>query len=57
MGTGLGSEVKDPMLIAIISELISSMILKLLVVPALYYRMINPIDRWFRKWYELGRVE
>jgi HAE1 family hydrophobic/amphiphilic exporter-1 len=56
LGTGLGSEVKAPMSIAIIGGLISSMILTLLVVPAIY-KMINPIDRWLRKFYEVGRVE
>ena len=56
LGTGLGSEVKAPMSISIIGGLISSMILTLLVVPALY-KMINPIDRWFRKFYEVGKVE
>jgi HAE1 family hydrophobic/amphiphilic exporter-1 len=56
IGTGLGSEVKAPMSIAIIGGLISSMILTLLVVPAIY-KMINPIDRWLRKFYEVGKVE
>jgi len=56
LGTGLGSEVKAPMSIAIIGGLISSMILTLLVVPAIY-KMINPIDRFFRKFYEVGKVE
>jgi len=56
LGTGLGSEVKAPMSIAIIGGLISSMILTLLVVPAIY-KMINPIDRWLRKFYEVGKVE
>ena len=32
------------------------MFLTLLVVPAIY-KMINPIDRWLRKFYEVGRVE
>ena len=56
MGTGLRSETKAPMAISIIGGLISSMILTLLVVPAIY-KMINPIDRFFRKFYEVGRVE
>jgi len=56
LGTGIGSEVKAPMSISIIGGLISSMILTLLVVPALY-KMINPIDIWLRSWYEVGRVE
>ena len=56
IGTGLGSEVKAPMAISIIGGLISSMILTLLVVPAIY-KMISPIDRWLRKFYEVGVVE
>ena len=55
LGTGLGSEVKAPMSIAIIGGLLSSMILTLLVVPAIY-KMISPLDRWLRKFYEVGRV-
>ncbi len=55
-GTGLGSETNAPMAIAIIGGLLSSMFLTLLVVPVIY-KMINPIDRWFRKFYETGRVE
>jgi HAE1 family hydrophobic/amphiphilic exporter-1 len=56
LGTGIGSEVKAPMSISIIGGLVSSMILTLLVVPAIY-KMINPIDRWLRKFYEVGKVE
>lgn len=47
----LGSETKAPMAISIIGGLLSSMFLTLLVVPVIY-KMINPIDRWLRKWYE-----
>ncbi len=56
LGTGLGSEVKAPMAIAIIGGLISSMILTLLVVPAIY-KIINPVDRFLRRFYEVGRVK
>ena len=56
IGDGLGSETKAPMAISIIGGLISSMILTLLVVPVIY-RMINPIDRWLRKWYETGNLK
>ncbi|QSZ42964.1 MMPL family transporter [Sulfurimonas aquatica] len=56
MSTGLGSETNAPMAISVIGGLISSMILTLLVVPAIY-KLINPIDRWLRKWYESGKVE
>ncbi|KYJ86744.1 efflux RND transporter permease subunit [Sulfurovum riftiae] len=56
LGTGLGSETKAPMSIAIIGGLLSSMVLTLLIVPVMY-RMIIPLDRWFRKFYEVGKVE
>jgi HAE1 family hydrophobic/amphiphilic exporter-1 len=55
LSDSLGSETKAPMAIAVIGGLLSSMVLTLLVVPVIY-RMINPIDRWMRKWYE-GRIE
>ena len=51
LSNSLGSETKAPMAIAIIGGLLSSMVLTLLVVPVIY-KMINPIDRWLRKWYE-----
>ena len=56
IGDGLGSETKAPMAISIMGGLFSSMILTLLVVPVLY-RLLNPIDRFFRKFYEVGRVK
>jgi HAE1 family hydrophobic/amphiphilic exporter-1 len=55
IATGFGAESKAPMAIAIIGGLISSMFLTLLVVPVIY-RLIYPIDRWLRRWYE-GKVE
>ena len=55
IGDGLGSETKAPMSISIIGGLLSSMILTLFVVPAIY-KLINPIDRWLRKFYEVGKV-
>jgi HAE1 family hydrophobic/amphiphilic exporter-1 len=51
VGDGLGSETKAPMAISIIGGLISSMILTLFVVPVIY-KLINPLDRWLRKFYE-----
>ena len=51
LGDGIGSETKAPMAISIIGGLLSSMILTLLIVPVIY-RMINPLDRWLRKFYE-----
>ena len=56
ISTGLGSETKAPMAISIIGGLLSSMILTLLVVPVIY-KLINPLDRWLRKWYEVGNQE
>ena len=55
VATGLGSESKAPMAISIIGGLLSSMFLTLLVVPVIY-RLISPLDRWLRKWYEIGKV-
>ncbi len=54
-GTGLGSETNAPMAISIIGGLLSSMVLTLLIVPV-FYKMINPLDRWLRKFYE-GRIK
>ncbi len=55
LGTGAGHEGNAPMAIAIIGGLISSTILTLLVVPAIY-RFMYPLDAWLRKWYEKGEV-
>ncbi len=54
LGDGLGSETKAPMAISIIGGLLSSMLLTLLIVPVMY-RLINPLDRWLRKFYE-GKI-
>ena len=54
-GTGPGSESNAPMALAIIGGLVSSTILTLLVVPAIY-KFMYPVDRWLRKWYERGKV-
>jgi len=51
LGDGIGSETKAPMAISIIGGLLSSMILTLLIVPVMY-RLINPLDRILRKFYE-----
>ena len=53
---GLGSETNAPMAISVIGGLLSSMVLTLLVVPVMY-RLINPLDRWLRKWYETGNLK
>ena len=54
-GTGAGSESNAPMALAIIGGLVSSTILTLLVVPAIY-KFMYPVDRWLRRFYERGRV-
>jgi HAE1 family hydrophobic/amphiphilic exporter-1 len=54
-GTGAGSEGNAPMALAIIGGLVSSTVLTLLVVPAIY-KLLYPLDSWLRKWYERGIV-
>lgn len=54
-GSGAGHESNAPMALAIIGGLISSTILTLLVVPAIY-KFMYPMDSWLRKWYEKGIV-
>ncbi|MBL0707555.1 MAG: efflux RND transporter permease subunit [Sulfurimonas sp.] len=56
LGDGLGSEIKSPMSISIIGGLVSSMFLTLLVVPVMY-KLINPIDRFLKKFYEVKRIK
>jgi len=55
LGDGLGSETKAPMAISIIGGLMSSMVLTLLIVPVMY-RLISPLDRWLRSWYEKEKL-
>lgn len=50
-GSGAGHESNAPMALAIIGGLISSTILTLLVVPAIY-KFMYPLDSWLRSWYE-----
>ncbi len=52
---GAGHESNSPMAVAIIGGLISSTILTLLIVPAIY-RFLYPLDAWLRSFYERGRV-
>lgn len=54
-GGGAGHEGNSPMALAIIGGLISSTILTLLVVPALY-RIMYPLDAWLRKFYEMKKI-
>ena len=56
IGDGLGSETKAPMSISIIGGLISSMVLTLLVVPVMY-KLINPVDRFLKKFYEVKKIK
>ncbi|MEA2050210.1 MAG: efflux RND transporter permease subunit [Campylobacterota bacterium] len=55
-GTGAGAESNAPMALAIIGGLVSSTVLTLLVVPAIY-KFIYPVDRFLRKFYERGEVK
>lgn len=55
-GSGAGHEMNSPMALSVIGGLISSTLLALLVVPA-FYKILFPIDRWIRKWYEVGQIE
>lgn len=55
-GSGAGHEFNSPMALAIIGGLVSSTLLTLLVVPAIY-KFIYPLDAWLRKWYEKGIVK
>lgn len=54
-GSGAGHEMNSPMALSVIGGLISSTILALLVVPA-FYKILYPVDRWLRKWYEVGKI-
>lgn len=54
-GSGAGHEANAPMALAIIGGLLSSTVLTLLVVPAIY-KFMYPMDSWLRKWYEKGTV-
>jgi HAE1 family hydrophobic/amphiphilic exporter-1 len=55
-GGGAGHEANAPMALAIIGGLASSTILTLLVVPAIY-KFMYPVDRWIRKYYEVGNLK
>jgi HAE1 family hydrophobic/amphiphilic exporter-1 len=49
---GAGYESNSPMATAVVGGLISSMLLTLLVVPAIY-KFLSPLDIWMRKFYDL----
>lgn len=55
-GSGAGHEANAPMAMSIIGGLLSSTILTLLVVPAIY-KFMYPFDAWLRTWYEKGTVK
>lgn len=55
-GSGAGHESNAPMALAIIGGLMSSTILTLLVVPAIY-KFMYPLDAWLRIWYEKGKIQ
>ncbi len=56
LSVSLGSETKAPMAISVIGGLISSMVLTLLVVPVIY-KLIYPIDKWLKKFYEKEEIK
>lgn len=53
---GAGYESNSPMATAIVGGLISSMILTLVVVPAIY-KFFSPLDLWMRKFYDLDFMD
>ena len=53
---GAGYESNSPMATAIVGGLISSMLLTLIVVPAIY-KFFSPLDLWMRKYYDLDFME
>lgn len=55
LSQGAGHEGNAPMAIAVIGGLISSTLLTLLVVPS-FYRILYPLDRWLRTFYEKGKI-
>ncbi|QFR49581.1 efflux RND transporter permease subunit [Sulfurimonas lithotrophica] len=50
---GAGYESNSPMATAVVGGLISSMLLTLLIVPAIY-KFLSPLDIWMRKFYDLN---
>ena len=53
---GAGYESNSPMATAVVGGLISSMLLTLLVVPAIY-KFLSPLDLWMRKFYDLSFMQ
>jgi HAE1 family hydrophobic/amphiphilic exporter-1 len=49
LGFGAGSETNQPLAIAVIGGMISSTLLTLLVVPAVYSLVENGLGNWHRK--------
>ena len=56
LSKGFGHESNAPMAIAIIGGIVSSTILALIVIPAIY-RVMYPLDAWLRKFYEKEHIE
>ncbi|MCF6193588.1 MAG: efflux RND transporter permease subunit, partial [Kangiellaceae bacterium] len=54
-GSGAGHEMNSPMALSVIGGLISSTVLALLVVPA-FYKILYPVDRWLRTFYERDQI-
>ncbi|MCV6607088.1 MAG: efflux RND transporter permease subunit, partial [Campylobacterales bacterium] len=54
-GSGAGHESNSPMAVAIIGGLLSSTILALFIVPAIY-KILYPIDAFFRKFYDKDQI-
>jgi HAE1 family hydrophobic/amphiphilic exporter-1 len=48
LSTGSGSESRQPMAVAIIGGLITSTLLTLLVVPAVY-SLLDPLSEWLKR--------
>ena len=53
---GAGYESNSPMATAVVGGLLSSMILTLLVVPAIY-KFLSPLDLWMRKFFDLDYMK
>lgn len=51
LSTGPGNEANSPMATAVIGGLMTSLILTLVIVPAIY-KIFAPLDMWLRKFYE-----
>lgn len=55
ISTGSGSESNSPMATAVIGGLMTSLILTLIIVPAIY-KLFAPFDGWLRKFYQRNTI-